>query len=138
MPMEEQEFHMATHLATATRLSDRKVKRSPARTPVKKRRASKKSSGASAGTAQTKTTDSKGRVLLGGHFANRAVLVEQLSDTEVLVKMARVIPEREAWLYENPAALAAVRKGLAQARAGQVGSGPDLDADQALIDQIKE
>ena len=86
----------------------------------------------------TKTTDSKGRVVLGGHFANRAVLVEQLSETEVLVKMARIIPEREAWLYENRTALAAVRKGLAQARAGQLNRGPDLDADAALIAQLED
>ena len=85
-----------------------------------------------------KTADSKGRVILGGQFANRAVLVEKLSETEVLVKMARVIPEREAWLYENPAALASVRTGLAQARSGEVNSGPDLDADQRLISQLED
>ena len=66
------------------------------------------------------------------------MLVEQLSETEVLVKMARIIPEREAWLYENRTALAAVRKGLAQARAGQVNRSPDLDADAALIAQLED
>lgn len=76
-----------------------------------------------------KTTDSKGRVVLGGRFANRAVIVEQLSETEIIVKLARIIPEREAWLYDNAGALAAVRGGLAQARAGKVNDGPDVAAD---------
>ena len=56
-----------------------------------------------------KITDSKGRVTLGGHFANRAVIVEQRGEDEVVVVLARVIPEREAWLYENPKALAMSR-----------------------------
>ncbi len=30
-----------------------------------------------------------------------------------------VIPESEKWLYDNPAALASVRKGLADAAAGR-------------------
>ncbi len=66
------------------------------------------------------------------------MLVEKLSDTEVLVKMARVIPEREAWLYENPAALAAVREGLAHARAGKVNRGPDLRKDETLLSQLED
>ena len=74
----------------------------------------------------TRMTDKKGRVGLGGRFANRAVIVEALSETELVVRLARVIPESEAWLYENGEALAAVRAGLAQARAGNVTRGPDL------------
>ena len=31
-----------------------------------------------------KSTDSKGRVTLGGHFANRAVIIEHRSDDEVI------------------------------------------------------
>ncbi len=86
----------------------------------------------------TKTTDSKGRVVLGGRFANRAVIVEQLSETEVVVKLARVIPERESWLYRNPEALAAVRSGLSQAREGEITKGPDLDADSELAARMGE
>ncbi len=51
-----------------------------------------------------KTADSKGRISLGQRFANRIVIIEDLSDTEVKISMARVIPEREMWLYENPEA----------------------------------
>ena len=87
----------------------------------------------------TKTTDSKGRVALGGKFANRAVILERLSETEIVIKLARVIPEREAWLYEDPAGLAAVRKGLAEARAAKVAqASPDLDADARLAAEARE
>lgn len=88
--------------------------------------------------AITKTADPKGRVALGGDFANRAVIVERLSDTEVLVKLARVIPESEAWIYENAEALGSVRRGLAQARARQAGQGPDLEADSRLAAELED
>jgi hypothetical protein len=88
--------------------------------------------------AVTKTTDSKGRLVLGGKYANRAVIVEQLSETEMVIKLARVIPEREAWLYENAEALAAVRNGLAQARAGKVSGGPNVDADADLAARLED
>ena len=55
---------------------------------------------------------------LGGHFASRAVIVDYRIDDEVIVRLARVIPEREVWLYKNPKALASVRRGLDQARKG--------------------
>ena len=86
-----------------------------------------------------KNTDSKGRVALGGHFANRAVIVEHKNDNEVIVRLARVIPEREAWLYENPKALAAVRRGLDQARKGGVAkSPPDLKKAVKLARQLED
>ena len=86
-----------------------------------------------------KNTDSKGRVTLGGHFANRAVIVEHRSDDEVIVRLARVIPEREAWLYENPVALASVRRGLDQARKGNVTKKPpDLKAAAKLAKQLED
>ena len=82
--------------------------------------------------------DSKGRIALGVKFANRSVIVEKLSETEVVVKLARVIAEREAWLYENAEALASVRKGLAQARAGNLSRGPDLNANSQLISELED
>lgn len=86
-----------------------------------------------------KTTDAKGRVTLGGRFANRAVIVEQQSDDAVLIRLARVIPEREAWLYENPKALTAVRRGLDQARKGQVAKRPpDLKAAAKLAARLED
>ena len=89
--------------------------------------------------ARHKNTDSKGRVTLGEHFANRAVIVEQRSDHEVVVRLARVIPEREAWHYENSKALAAVRRGLDQARKGSVTkNSPDLKAAAKLAAQLED
>ncbi|MHB8743844.1 MAG: hypothetical protein ACYC9L_12040 [Sulfuricaulis sp.] len=86
-----------------------------------------------------KSTDSKGRVTLGGHFANRAVIVEHRSNNEVIVRLARVIPEREAWLYENAKALASVRRGLDQARKGHVTkTPPDLKAAAKLAEQLED
>lgn len=86
-----------------------------------------------------KTADAKGRVTLGGHFANRAVIVEQQGEDAIIVRLARVIPEREAWLYENPQALALVRRGLDEARRGKVASkAPDLKAAAKLAAKLKD
>ena len=86
-----------------------------------------------------KSADSKGRVALGGHFANRAVIIEHCSNDEVVVRIARVIPEREAWLYENPKALASVRRGLAQARnAGVAKNPPNLKAAAKLAARLED
>ena len=86
-----------------------------------------------------KSTDSKGRVALGSHFANRAVIVEHMSDHEVIVRLARVIPEREAWLYENPKAVASVRRGLDQARKGGIAKNPpDMKKAVKLAGQLED
>ncbi len=85
----------------------------------------------------TKTADSKGRVALGKNFANKTVIVEEIDPTEVRVIVAAVIPEREAWLHRNKAAIASVERGLAQAKAGKFSKrSPDLAAGKALADEI--
>jgi len=91
-------------------------------------------------TIVTKSADSKGRVALGPAAANRLVSVTQMSESEYVIKLVRAIPEDEAWLYENPKALASVRKGLQQARAGKVakkGKIPNLSADKKLTEQLE-
>jgi hypothetical protein len=86
-----------------------------------------------------RTTDSKGRVTLGRRFANKPVIIEDISDTEVKVSLARVIPEREMWLYQNPEALDLVQRGLAQAEARQFAdSPPDLDADEEWARELED
>ncbi len=87
---------------------------------------------------QPKSTDSKGRVTLGKHFANRMVLVRYTSENEAVVKLARVIPEDEAWLHENQEALISVKRGIAEASAGQFAEAPDLDADSELADELED
>ena len=87
----------------------------------------------------TKTADSKGRIALGSRFANRTVIVEELDNTEIRITLAQVIPEREAWLYKNPQALDAVRRGLSQAKAGEFSkSPPDLRQDARLAERIDD
>lgn len=89
--------------------------------------------------ATSRNTDSKGRLTLGERFANRTVILEQRGDDEIVVRLARVIPEREAWLYQNPDALKSVRKGVQQARAGRTAKHvPDLKAAQKLADQLED
>lgn len=85
----------------------------------------------------TRMSDNKGRVTLGAGLANRLVSVDQVNDCEFVVRLVRAIPESEAWLYENPAALASVRKGLQQARAGRTVKGPDVRADNSLAEELE-
>jgi hypothetical protein len=55
---------------------------------------------------ETRTTDSKGRVTLPRAFANATVIVERVSETEVRIRKALVVPEDEVRFYEEtPAAL---------------------------------
>jgi len=79
-------------------------------------------------SAIAKPIDSKGRISLGPNWANRYAFVEKVDETEVRIVLARVIPEREAWLYENPEAMAMVQRGLQECREGLVAEAPDLDA----------
>lgn len=86
----------------------------------------------------TRNTDSKGRLTLGEGFKNRTVIVEQRGD-ELVVRLARVIPETEAWLYANGEALASVRRGLSQAKAKSLSRNPpDLGAAQRLAKRLKD
>ena len=85
----------------------------------------------------TKNTDSKGRLTLGEAFANKTLIVE-MRGTDIVLHLARVIPEAEAWLYENSTALAAVRRGLKQARAGKLSDGPDLSKAAKLVEKLED
>ncbi len=86
-----------------------------------------------------KIADSKGRISLGKAIANRSVIILQTGEGVWEIQAARVIPERESWLYENDEALSRVRGGLKQAVAGRFAAGPpDLDADAALADSIDD
>ena len=50
---------------------------------------------------ETRKTDSKARVTLPGNFADSTVIVEQLSDTELRIRKAVVIPEEELRFQEE-------------------------------------
>ena len=52
---------------------------------------------------ETRTTDSKGRLTLPKSFANATVIVEQVSETELRVRRAKVVPEDEVkFIEESP------------------------------------
>jgi hypothetical protein len=49
----------------------------------------------------TRTTDHKARVSLPQSFANATVIIEQVSDTELRIRKAQVIPEDELHFREE-------------------------------------
>ncbi len=70
---------------------------------------------------RTVRPDSKGRVALGAYARGvSSFRVHQEKDGRLILEPFTEIPVREAWLYENPAALAKVRKGLKDAAEGKV------------------
>lgn len=73
---------------------------------------------------KVRKVDSKGRITLGKRFANRTVIVEEINETQVRV---RLIAKREAWLHDNAEAKKLVLKGIAQAKAGKFAKAPDID-----------
>ena len=50
---------------------------------------------------ETRSTDAKGRVSLPKAFANSTVIIDQVSETEVRIRKAVVIPEDEVRFYEE-------------------------------------
>src|SRR5882672_9151746 len=54
-----------------------------------------------AGTRRVRTTDAKARVTLPKSFANATVIVEAISDTELRICKAEVIPEDQVVFAEE-------------------------------------
>ncbi len=50
---------------------------------------------------ETRTTDGKGRVVLPKAFANSTVLVDQVGEYEVRVRLAKVVPVEEIRFVEE-------------------------------------
>lgn len=72
----------------------------------------------------TKTADSKGRIALGKDYANCPVIIQRVGPNEVRVIKARVIPEDEAWLWDNEEALGMIKRGLEQAKQQEFADSP--------------
>jgi uncharacterized protein (DUF1778 family) len=53
--------------------------------------------------AETRTTDAKARLVLPKAFANATVIIEQVSDTELRIRRARVIADDELPFVEESA-----------------------------------
>ena len=51
--------------------------------------------------AETRTTDKKARISLPRSFASTTVVIEQISETEIRIRKAKVIPEDELRFYEE-------------------------------------
>jgi hypothetical protein len=77
--------------------------------------------------------DKKRRVTLGsavsqlGPGVRYHVFTNELG--QVLLDPVKSVPAYEAWVYENPARIASIGRGIAQAESGQLLS-IDLDADE--------
>lgn len=55
-------------------------------------------------TPTLKTIGTNGQIALGKKYAGRHVLIEEQGEGVWLIRTARVIPDSEAWLHEEPAA----------------------------------
>jgi hypothetical protein len=87
----------------------------------------------------TKTADSKGRITFGKRFANRHVIIEEISDTEVKVSLARLVPEREMWLWQNSEARDTVLSAIDRLKKREIAEEPpDIDADENLANQLED
>jgi hypothetical protein len=74
-------------------------------------------------TQQTETIrpDSKGRITLGKHAEGvSSYEVVFNADGSILLRPRSEVPSREVWLFKNPRALQAVKRGLDDAAAGRV------------------
>ena len=71
--------------------------------------------------------DSKGRVTLSKLTEGVSSFnVSKDAEGRILLEPMVEIPAREKWLFDNPEALASVRRGLADAKAGRVVSRPSF------------
>jgi uncharacterized protein (DUF1778 family) len=50
---------------------------------------------------ETRATDAKGRITLPKAFANATIIIEQVSENELRIRKARVIPEDEIRFVED-------------------------------------
>jgi hypothetical protein len=84
-----------------------------------------------------KTIDERGRLTLGKRFAGQTFFVDDSDADRIVITRAKVIPAREAWLYENETALGLLRQGLAEAKSGRFSRNPPgLDSDSQLAGDL--
>ncbi|MBI1756887.1 MAG: hypothetical protein HYR64_07260 [Fimbriimonas ginsengisoli] len=62
--------------------------------------------------------DEQGKLSLGRRHSNRLFRVSEQPDGNLLLEPVVMVHEREAWLYRNPVAFEAVKRGIEESRAG--------------------
>ena len=67
--------------------------------------------------------DAKGRISLG-HFAKgvSSFIIRETADHKIILEPQVEIPLQEKWLFDNKEALAQVKRGLNDAKSGNVSS----------------
>ena len=63
--------------------------------------------------------DSAGRIIIGREFRDKQFSIQPLPNGDILLSPVVIRHEREAWLFENPAALESVRRGLEESARGE-------------------
>ncbi|OGW01878.1 MAG: hypothetical protein A2Z59_10065 [Nitrospinae bacterium RIFCSPLOWO2_02_39_17] len=53
-------------------------------------------------TQAVKVIGSSGQISIGKEYAGRSVVVEEIEEGVWLIKTARVIPDNEMWMHEEP------------------------------------
>jgi hypothetical protein len=66
--------------------------------------------------------DSAGRIGLGKAMSGKLFQALAQPNGNIVLVPARVIPEREAWIFENPERLAALDAAMAESKAGKTSS----------------
>jgi len=82
-----------------------------------------------------KTVDSKSRITLGRKILKLITAqtgAEEFQifygeDGDILLRPMVSIPSKEAWIYENPKVLKAIKQGLVEAEQGKIEKVKDLD-----------
>jgi hypothetical protein len=64
--------------------------------------------------------DSRGRFSIGAIAKSKTYRVQMNDAGQILLDPVVAVPERELWLWQNPEAIALVRRGIEQAGAGEV------------------
>jgi hypothetical protein len=79
--------------------------------------------------------DNSGRLTLGKERAGEQYEVNEAQDGTIVLTPVAVIPKRELWLWQNPEALASVKRGLEQSARGE---GRSLGSFAQYVDEQDE
>ena len=71
---------------------------------------------------RTVSADGRGRISLGPEMSNKDFAIERTSTGDIVLTPVVQIPEHEAWLYRNRAAMDMVEQGLRESGAGLASS----------------